>query len=400
VTSDCVYPRQVPDVDKGTSASRIVVIDGLRGVLVALVVLHHGWTLWPTSGIEDDWVVYRWFLGGNFAVSVFFVIGSFLATRSILRLAEASSLRPSVAFTRRVLRLGGQMYLLLLVLLVVSVFDETDTYSKTATTQSILHAGTFTFNWFVQNPLVESRPDIGHLWYLSVDLQVFVVVLALVWLLRRRLPWLLVTLGALFVLLGLWRSQIYHDDGAYLALLRTAARADAPIAGALAAALIPFLRLDQQRAKLLALGGAASLVPLMYLTGDIDYFFSVPGVLVDVAVVALLIGLTLAPAHPALAAVLDRRPLRFLGRYSLGIYLWHYPIFWFVARHGIEWNWGVRVVVGFALTAVMVAVGQLVAERRVTRIIDSPRWRAMDDGVPAFLVRQARSRWKAGEKSG
>lgn len=386
---------------KETAASRIVVIDGLRGVLVVLVVLHHGWTLWPTSSIESTWVVYRWFLGGNFAVSVFFVLGSFLATRSILRLADTDQLRPSVALARRVVRLGGQMYFLLVVLLLVSVFDKTDNYSDTATTQSVLHAATFTLNWFVQNPLVEARPDIGHLWYLSVDLQVFVIVLALVWFLRRHLPWLIVTLATLFLLLTLWRAQIYHDDGAYQALLRTAARADAPIAGALAAALVPLLRrrLDQQRAALIGLVAAATLIPLMYLTGDIDYFFSLPGVLVDVAVVVLLIALSLAPGHPALTAVLDRRPLTFLGRYSLGIYLWHYPIFWFVARHGIEWNWGVRVVVGFALTAVMVAVGQLVAERRVTRIVDSPKWRAMDDGLPAIVVRQTRGRWKAREKT-
>ncbi|MBP2392263.1 acyltransferase family protein [Aeromicrobium fastidiosum] len=389
----------MPDEKKQTLASRIVVIDGLRGLLVILVVLHHGWTLWPTGGIEDTWPVYRWFVAGNFAVSVFFVLGAFLATRSLLRQAEAGSLRPSSALVRRAVRLGGQMYLLLIVLLIVSVFDETDTYPKAATTDSVLHAATFTFNWFVQNPLVESRPDIGHLWYLSVDMQVFVVVLAIVWLLRRRAVWLVVALATLFFLLALWRSQIYHDDGAYRALLRTAGRADAPIAGALAAALLPFVKLDQQRARLLALVAALSLLPLMYVTGDLDYFFGVPGVLVDIAVGSMLIGLSLAPAHPALTAVFARRPLRFLGRYSLGIYLWHYPVFWFVARHGIEWNWGVRVVVGFAITAVMVTIGQLVAERRVTQIVDSPRWRAMDDGLPAFVIRQARSRWKVGQRS-
>jgi peptidoglycan/LPS O-acetylase OafA/YrhL len=387
------------DTKKETLASRIVVIDGLRGLLVILVVLHHGWTLWPTSAIENTWPVYRWFLAGNFAVSVFFVLGAFLATRSLLRQVEAGSLRPSTALVRRAVRLAGQMYLLLVVLMLVSVFDETDTYSKSATTGSALHAATFTFNWFVQNPLVEARPDIGHLWYLSVDMQVFIVVLAIVWLLRRRAVWLVITLGTLFLLLALWRSQIYHDDGAYVALLRTAGRADAPIAGALAAALLPFVKLDQHRARILALGGAVALLPLLYVTGDLDYFFGAPGVLVDVAVGALLIGLSLAPAHPALTAVFARRPLRFLGRYSLGIYLWHYPVFWFVARHGIEWNWGVRVVVAFAITAVMVAIGQLVAERRVTQIVDSPRWRAMDDGFPAFVVRQARARWKVGQRS-
>jgi peptidoglycan/LPS O-acetylase OafA/YrhL len=46
----------------------------------------------------------------------------------------------------------------------------------------------------------------------------------------------------------------------------------------------------------------------------------------------------------------------------MAIYIWHFPVFWAVARHSSDWSWQLRTVVGFAITAVAVLVAQHVVE--------------------------------------
>ena len=81
-------------------------------------------------------------------------------------------------------------------------------------------------------------------------------------------------------------------------------------------------------------------------------------------------------AHPVLAG---------LGQRSLSLYIWHFVVFHFTARHTNEWDWLPRVLVAALITiAICVAVDVLV-ERRVVRLLRSPRWRGLDAGVPAYV---------------
>lgn len=371
----------MPPTQELSQRARLTAFDGLRGIAIVLVVLSHGWTLWPTDRIVETPVVHDLFRSGDFAVSIFFVVGSFLATRALLRSADAGALRPGVAFARRVLRLGGQMYFLLVAVLVVAAVDSTDTYSQSATGTSVLRAATFTWNWYVRSNTLEARPDLGHLWYLAVDLQMFVVILAVVWLLRRRRAWLVVALAGLLLIFLAWRSHVYTTEGWYSATLRTTSRGDAPLTGALVAAALPFLRRLTPYAGRLAVLGALALVPLMFAVADTDGYFSFPGVLLNAALAAVLLGCTLAEPPRAMQAVLGRPLLTFLGRHSLSIYLWHYPVFWFVARHTSDWNWEARTAVAVAVTAAGALASELIVERRVQGALDSPRWRRLDGGI-------------------
>jgi peptidoglycan/LPS O-acetylase OafA/YrhL len=373
-------------VETTAATPRISVFDGVRGVAIILVVLSHGWTIWPTTQIEQNGFVKALFTSGDFAVSIFFVIGAFLATRAMLRNAgQPSGFLPGVTLTRRWIRLSGQMYALLLVVLFVTAVDTTVTYPQTATRESAFRAATYTWNWYARNHALEARPDLGHLWYLSVDMQMFVIILLLVWMLRRHGRWLVVAMSAFLLALLLWRTHIYEIEGPYPALLRTWARGDAAMAGALAAAALPFLARFASWAKPVTTVAAVALIPLMYYTAPVDGYFHFPGVLLDVALFLFVVGCTLAiPALP-IREGLGWAPLAFLGRHSLGIYLWHYPVFWFVARHTADWRWELRTLVALTITAALVFLSEWLVESRVQRALASPRWRETDQGLGHYL---------------
>jgi peptidoglycan/LPS O-acetylase OafA/YrhL len=373
-------------VETTTTTSRLDVFDGLRGVAIILVVLSHGWTIWPSTEIAKNDGLRALFTSGDYAVSIFFVIGAFFATRAMLREADSPrGLLPGVSLTRRWIRLSGQMYALLLVVLLVTALDVTDTYPRTATRESAFRAATYTWNWYVRNAALEARPDLGHLWYLSVDMQMFIVILLLVWMLRRRRVWLVVAMSAFLLTLVVWRTHIYEMEGPFSALLRTWARGDAPMAGALAAAALPFLTRFAPRAKALTAIATLSLVPLLYYTASVEDYFHLAGVLLDAALVVFVVGCTLAPPPRMVGGPLGVAPLAFLGRHSLSIYLWHYPVFWFVSRHTVDWRWEARTVVALTITAVLCLLSEWLVENRVRRSLASPRWRETDRGLGRYL---------------
>ncbi|GAB3765355.1 peptidoglycan/LPS O-acetylase OafA/YrhL [Nocardioides ginsengisegetis] len=373
-------------------ARRVDVFDGIRGIAILLVVVSHGWALWPVTWISDHAVPSAIFRSGNYGVSIFFVVGAFVSTRALLRgLDSPVGLNPAVAFVRRFLRLSGQLYLLLGVVVLVSVFDLGDPFSDKVTRASVLHIGTYTWNWYLQGHSVAARSDLGHLWYLSVDLQVFVVILLLVHLLRRHRAWLVVALGALLVLCAWWRFHVSGTELLYVSLLRSTVRMDAPVAGALAAAALPYLGSLRPYARPAATVSLVALVPLLHLNVSNASYFSWWGLLLDAALVTFVVSCSLAVPPPAVTRAVGNRVLTWLGRWSLGIYLWHYPVFYFVSRHTHEWRWQARTVLAVLVCAAMVWFGHRVAERRVTTLLRSPVWEELSAGVWPYVRRRSRS---------
>lgn len=195
---------------------RVDVFDGLRGVAIILVVLSHGWTIWPSEYTLEHRPLSTLFASGNFAVSIFFVVGMFLATQAMLRRSESpAGVHPAVEVVRRYFRLTVPLTALLVTLVVVKVFDDTEPYPNTETSTSIVRILTYSWNFYVRSNPLTARPDLGHLWYLSVDMQAFVLVAALVWLLHRRRVSLAVILTLLLIASELWTRHVYPLEGYY-----------------------------------------------------------------------------------------------------------------------------------------------------------------------------------------
>jgi peptidoglycan/LPS O-acetylase OafA/YrhL len=370
---------------------RVDVFDGLRGIAIILVVLSHGWTLWPSVGLRDNRWIWNLFGSGNFAVSIFFVISFFLATAGLLRKVDSPvGLRPLVELLRRYLRLTGQVAFLLLAVALVTVFDSTDTYPDTETRTSIVRILTYTWNWYLRDHALVARPDLGHLWYLSVDLQVYAFLLILLFILRRHRVWLIAVLTATLIVCFMWRSHVFETEGVYQALIRTTVRADAPLTGALAAAALPYLGVLRHYARQIAALSVLALIPLLHFNRPDTGYFEWPGAALDIALGLFVVSCTLAPAPRAISVVLARRPLVFLGRRSLALYIWHYPVFWFVARHSEGWAWGWRTLVALAIALAAALISELTIERRVQRLLASDGWHELEAGVRPFITRRVR----------
>ena len=82
----------------------------------------------------------------------------------------------------------------------------------------------------------------------------------------------------------------------------------------------------------------------------------------------LVVGIVLDP-EGRVNKVLQVRALARLGKASFSIYLWHYPLFWFMARHTPDWHWATRTLVAFAVLAVIVVVMEVLVEEPVRRLL-------------------------------
>lgn len=366
---------------------RVLVFDGLRGIAIVLVMLSHtAWLTWPHVRGEGNIVTRVLLENGNFAVSIFFVVGAFLYTRSLLtRAASPHGLHPGVQVVRRYLRLTPAVLVLLGVLACVAALEPRPTYEGLRLGDSARSILTYTWNWYVKdNPLV-ARPDLGHLWYLSVDMQAFLLVLLLIWLLHKRPWWLIGTLSVILLMVFTWRTHVYQTEGLYQALLRTNARLDAPLSGALAACLLPYVRGLARWATPIAVGSLAALFALSFATIDDVKFFRLAGDSVDVFLALFVIACSVAPVSHGLTRVLGVAPLAYLGRHSLSLYIWHFPIYMYLYHHTESWSYQVRTAVAVALTVAVAAVNDRTVERWVGRALIDPRWSRLDRGLPAYL---------------
>ncbi len=372
-------------------------LDGVRGIAIVLVVLSHGWQLWPTDWIDSHALLTPVFRSGNFAVTIFLVAAGFL-TYTGLAQRGLPAMRPGVSFVRRILRVGPSLWLMLAFLLVVATFDSTDTTPSSVNLASAGHVITYTWNWYVQANLISSRPDFGHLWYLSVEMQAFLVMAVFLYFLRRRPVGVLFALSGLLLVLTWWRFHVSGTEDVFQVLVRTTARMDPFVVGVMLGAALPLIRPHVTSRRVLRATVIASFVALVPLA----WFCSVDQRFLEWGVT--LLELDLAALFGASALLADARPLRivtaaplvFLGRNSLLLYIWHYPIFVLVQRHTPDWHWASRTAVaGVVLVAVFLFYDRVV-ERRVTRSLAHPGWRKTDEGLGQWALQSARGVLKPG----
>lgn len=388
-------PPADPAVDGMNTARRVALIDGVRGVAIVLVVLSHGWVVWPIERIDDTAWIRPLFRSGNFAVTVFLVAAGYLAYVSLASRGLEHT-RPGVTFVRRVLRVGPSLWLLLATVLLVSTLDSTDETASGDNVDSVLHVLTYTWNWYVQGNLVTSRPDFGHLWYLSVDMQAFVIMAAVLYMMRRRPVGVLFVLGGLLLLLTWWRFHVTDTEFLFQVLVRTTARMDPFVVGVMLGAALPLVRrleVPQWAVRWAATSTLVALVPLAYYCSRDERFLAWGVTLLELDLAVLFGATALLTSAPRPVAALGARPLAFLGRHSLLLYIWHYPVFTFLSRHTESWGWFPRTVVALLVTVAVSLLAHRFVERRATELLRHPRWTELQDGLWPFAQRRLESWW-------
>ena len=289
-------------------------IEGLRGIAILLVLLFH-------AGLP-------WTPGGFVGVDVFFVISGFLITGKLWRESQQpGGLNITRFYAWRIRRLlpaalVAVALISLVGLLLAAPLDRSELAADGAA--SALSLANMRFIGSVDYFAASTSPSpFLHFWSLSVEEQFYLVWPALIVLLtwrggssRRLIVALLIGVVASFAL-SIWLTDTSPARAFYLLPTRVW---QLGVGGLLA--LIGVMGTSRRAGALAWAGLAAVAVAGVALTAEMPY----PGLaalLPTAGAVALLYG-GAAPSGPV--RLLAAAPLRFLGKISYSLYLWHWPL--------------------------------------------------------------------------
>ena len=289
-------------------------IEGLRGIAILLVLLFH-------AGLP-------WTPGGFVGVDVFFVISGFLITGKLWRESQQpGGLNITRFYAWRIRRLlpaalVAVALISLVGLLLAAPLDRSELAADGAA--SALSIANMRFIGSVDYFAATTSPSpFLHFWSLSVEEQFYLVWPALIVLLtwrggssRRLIVALLIGVVASFAL-SIWLTDTSPARAFYLLPTRVW---QLGVGGLLA--LVGVMGTSRRAGALAWAGLAAVAVAGVALTAEMPY----PGLaalLPTAGAVALLYG-GAAPSGPV--RLLAAAPLRFLGKISYSLYLWHWPL--------------------------------------------------------------------------
>lgn len=280
-------------------------------------------------------------------VDLFFVLSGFLIT-GILLDAKGQDRFFRNFYARRTLRIFPIYYTALIIVLVTSALAPHLEIWKGLTSASQLANWTYTTNILMATREWKAEPVIlGHFWSLSVEEQFYLIWPLIVFAFGRR--WLLAICGTGVIAAFLFRAALVikgHSVGAYTLL---PARMDCLLAGAMLAILIrrryglprwiagraailttlAIFALDQftyQRALNVPPGRVLPLSPSLVLSGRMQIAVLAIHYTVTSAAFAVLLASAVDARRWILARMLSSSPLRFFGRYSYSIYIFHLAI--------------------------------------------------------------------------
>jgi peptidoglycan/LPS O-acetylase OafA/YrhL len=381
-------------LDRGRAAGEMGYLpglDGLRALAIIGVLLYH-------AGID-------WLPGGFLGVDVFFVISGFLITSLILEEYDRSG---RIDFKRfylgRARRLLPAVVVLLIVVGISVLFVYQDALS--AFRQDALATIFYVNNWWyvlVDQSYFESMgrpPLLKHLWSLSVEEQFYLIwpVVALL-LVRsggrpfvRRIALLLAVASTVWMAVIAIRNGYPVDADPSRAYFGTDSHSMGLLVGAALATVWRPGRLSTHipRGTQVIVTGtgivALAVVVAFYLfVGEFTPWLYRGGFLALAFFTTVLIA---AVTHPAsvLGPALGVGVLRYLGRRSYGIYLWHWPIF-MVTRPGIDvpWSEPVAFAVRLALTLGVAELSYRLVEMPIRRGALGRAWQAFRSGSKTGL---------------
>jgi len=381
-------------LDRGRAAGEMGYLpglDGLRALAIIGVLLYH-------AGID-------WLPGGFLGVDVFFVISGFLITSLVLEEYDRSG---RIDFKRfylgRARRLLPAVVVLLIVVGIAVLFVYQDALS--AFRQDALATIFYVNNWWyvlVDQSYFESMgrpPLLKHLWSLSVEEQFYLIwpVVALLLVrsggrpLVRRIALLLAVASTVWMAVIAIRNGYPVDADPSRAYFGTDSHSMGLLVGAALATVWRPGRLSTHipRGTQVIVTGtgivALAVVVAFYLfVGEFTPWLYRGGFLALAFFTTVLIA---AVTHPAsvLGPALGVGVLRYLGRRSYGIYLWHWPIF-MVTRPGIDvpWSEPVAFAARLALTLGIAELSYRLVEMPIRRGALGRAWKAFLSGSKTGL---------------
>jgi len=384
VTSRLVELGALPShIDhRGKSRRHLPGLDGIRGLAILLVMLSHFLTVGDNLNNDEIWW-HRFLHSGYLGVDLFFVLSGFLIT-GILLDAKTDPHYFRTFYIRRALRIFPLYYGVLAIAWLSAVFITPGDLAKMTGHDSIawfwgyasnigiavkgaarIAAGgdykTGGLDWLNTPTWI----GLGHFWSLAVEEQFYLVWPLLVYLVPRR--WVAILSVAMIVTKPFIRGWIDPSVGVDAGYTSTLTQLGTLGAGALVAIV---WRKPEWWEKLqpflwpVALGsGFLLLMERTWLTGLLYMFEGTLAMLLGAACV----GLAAVGRGVFVVQFLTSGALRWLGKYSYGIYVYHHALreVWiqFIWNRGIvPWagtGWGATLLYTLAASIVSFALAWL-----------------------------------------
>lgn len=376
-------------------------LDGLRGIAVLAVLLYHG-------GVS-------WLPGGFLGVEVFFVLSGFLITSLLVTEWGGSAKIALGAFwARRARRLLPALFCLVAA---IGIY-----YCAAGSAAAIpglkgdgISALTYYSNWHQiaagADYFAASGPvsPLEHTWSLAIEEQFYLVWPVLLggvlWLAARRATGASAQVRPLAAVLavaiagtvassvdmallfdgGRGLNRVYYgtDTRAASLLIGASLAFGMAIAGgrrrgrgsdSTSRRTSPANRLSRSKtfAAIALLSLAGVVATLRLAAGSSGWLYPYGLIVVDGAVALLIIAAVHAPASPA-GRALGFTPLRFLGKISYGLYLWHFPLFLWLGAESTGLSGTPLLVVRLAVTLAISTASYVLIEEPI-RQRRRPTW--------------------------
>ena len=234
-TPDGGSPRAPRAPGRYIAGRQIPALDGVRGIAVLIVILHHGQLMMPDA--SPGWILLKSaFRLGWAGVDLFFVLSGFLITGILLDTRPASNYFQSF-YARRILRIFPLYYVALTGLLLLG-------WACGPWLQRLLPPSDdrgfyflFLNNWRLLLHHQMAGNTIGHFWSLAVEEQFYLMWSLCVWLVPSR--YLGRICAATFVgVLALRVGLLWHGGPSQAIVENTFTRMDTLLAGAACAIIV------------------------------------------------------------------------------------------------------------------------------------------------------------------
>jgi peptidoglycan/LPS O-acetylase OafA/YrhL len=335
---------QVLDRSAAQSDSRrIAGLDGLRGIAVLFVLMEHG----AYSLFKLDWPVAPYIGNGALGVSIFFVLSGYLIYElSAREFDKTGAFNWKAFYLRRILRIFPCFYSYLIVVLVLTGLG-----LLVLTRPVLLSVATFSLNyrhlWDHTNEL-HNYYVIGHYWTLALEEQFYLTwPLLMFFLSRKRLLPLMVAVILLAPFIRVFCYFATPGSRAQIGMMFHTGFDSI----AMGVCLGELLRRSNWKVRLQTLarngwviGSAIIFLALVspWLSLHFKGTYSITiGKTLELACIAIIITAAVSSSAPRLAAILNWRPLAYIGVLSYSLYVWN-PLFLNAETHwpinAFPWN--------------------------------------------------------------